>query len=629
VSPAEVSTAAEAPIPALIQRITSLMRANGHPDAAEAIVRLLNAPARQKPAVYVAGEAKRGKSSLVNALLGQPDLSPVGEEATTATPITFFQADSPQAIVYHFGQQSPSAVDFEQARSLATVAGNPGNEQNLSAVAIGTDSPALDGFNLVDTPGVGGLGSGHGALTLQSLNNADALLFVVEAGAQIRAAELQFLRNAAARVDTVILVLAKTDAYRGWRSILNDNLKILREQAPRFASCPVVPVSSILCLRAFDYPDDAAELRRESGMTDLEQVLAEQVVARSGVLRLSNVLRAGLGALATLERPLQQRLAVMQSGAAGRVALEAEQRRLHELNEDKAEWPRLLEAGIRKLTLERQESVSRQTIELRRRYEERLKNTTNKDFDALPGEVIADLTALGSSVNEMTAERLTGLVRSMLEGLDETSSLEGSITQFTAQSLKEEFESLSLGSHGMTRFEKLSLFNTFSSGRSMGSLLSGSGLGVTASALVAPPIALALGFAVGGIFAFQAFRVRSRQAYSSEFTSWMRDQISQAQLMINNSFARGSIDLQAEIRSTIRSALAEREREINESLTSAKAMMAAEAGRRQQTQQDLRTRLETAQTLKKEVAALLLQLSAGPADAAGAINVRGVEGIES
>ena len=71
--------------------------------------------------------------------------------------------------------------------SLATVAGNPGNVENVRAVALGLASPLLDRINLVDTPGVGGLASGHGALTLQSLNSADALIFVVEAAPRFAA----------------------------------------------------------------------------------------------------------------------------------------------------------------------------------------------------------------------------------------------------------------------------------------------------------------------------------------------------------------------------------------------------------------------------------------------------------
>lgn len=517
------------------------------------------------------------------------------------------------------------SVEVDQARMLATVAGNPGNEQNIRAVAIGTDSSVLGAFDLVDTPGVGGLDSGHGALTVQSLNNADALLFVIEAGAQIRAAELAFLRKASVRVDTVVLVLTKTDAHRGWRTILDDNIAILREQAPRFASCPLVPVSAVLCLRGADYPEDADELRQESGIAELERVLADRVVARATVLRRANLLRAGLGALTILERSLQQRSTALQSGAAGRSALEAEQTRLRDLNRDRAEWPQRLDTEFRRLTLERQDTVRRRTVELRRQYEERLRDISKKDHDSLPGELIADLTALGSSMNEMTAARLGELVASLLEGMEQGSALEQSIGELTGQSLTEEFESVPFSTRKMTHMDKLSLFNTFSSGRGLSFLLTGPGLGLTAGAVVAPPIGLALGFAIGGLFAFEAFRARKGQMFLNTFTPWMRDQIAQAQQVINNSFARASIDLQSQIRTSIRSVLAEREKEINEALASTKATMAAEVERRQQAQRELNRTLESVRSLKQEGTKLRARLTAGPGSPASGPGARPAE----
>ena len=137
--------------------------------------------------MIVAGEDKRGKSSLVNALMRYPGLSPTGVEVVTAAPIVLHRSAVEEGFVYHYGDTEKIAVSFEEAQSLATVTGNPMNGQNIRSVLLGVDRPILDRFTLVDTPGVGGLESGHAALTLQSLRDADALLFVLEAGAQIRA----------------------------------------------------------------------------------------------------------------------------------------------------------------------------------------------------------------------------------------------------------------------------------------------------------------------------------------------------------------------------------------------------------------------------------------------------------
>lgn len=590
-----------------VQRVAGALRHDGRADDAELLVRAVSAPQRKKPVVFVAGEDKRGKSSLVNALLSRPDLSPVGVEVVTGAPVTFFQQDPPAALVYHYGEPKPAQLPFEQARTLATVRGNPGNVHNVRAVALGVPSPILAGLNLVDTPGVGGLESGHGALTLQSLASADALIFVIEAGAQFRGAELQFLKRASARIETVILVLTKTDLHRGWRTILDDNAAILREQAPRFANCPVVPVSSLLAFRGLrsDDPEDARALRDESGLTRLEQVLHESVVARAERLPEANAVRGAIDAVIALDRAARERHAAIATDSGGRDQLEAERGRLRALNQDRAEWPQLLDGEIRKLTFERSEAASRGTLEIKRRYDERLKKVSKEQQDELPGELIADLTALAGSLNEEASRRLSAVVDQLLAGIDTAAQLGRSIEALASTSLRGELESTSLGSHSLKTQDHLSVLSSFSSGRSLGTFA-----GVAASAVLMPPFGLALGFALGGLFAYESFRSRGRQVFTQEFQSWMQTQIAQTQISINTSFSRRMIDLQVEVREAIRAVLSQREHEITAALNAAQALIEAETGRRREEQQKVVHEINGLVELHKQGAELLASLRA-------------------
>ncbi len=204
----------------LIDRVIAYLAAEGRGPAAAALQAQRDAPRPQAATIVVAGEDKRGKSSLVNALLGAADLSPVGVKVVTGTPLRFVHAEQPAATLHRYGKTDAETVDVDTARRLATVEGNPGNEQNLASITIGLPIDMLRRVTLIDTPGVGGLASGHAALTLQSLHDADALLFLVDATAPIRASELAFLRQASARLQAVVLVVTKTDVHPGWRQIL-------------------------------------------------------------------------------------------------------------------------------------------------------------------------------------------------------------------------------------------------------------------------------------------------------------------------------------------------------------------------------------------------------------------------
>jgi hypothetical protein len=591
-------------VSAYTTRAASVLRAEGRVEAADEVVALLRKPPREKPALFVVGEDKNGKSCLVNALLGEPDLSPVGVEVVTGAPITFFRDAQRTALVYRYGESQPEVASFDKARELATVAGNPRNVENVRAVALGVDSPLLDGLNLVDTPGVGGLASGHGALTIQSLRSADAMIFVIEAGAQFRAPELAFLRRAAERIDTVILALTKIDAHRGWRTIMEDNQAILEEQAPRFAGCPFVPMSSVLALRALqtDDAEEADALRDESGLQRLEEVIAERVVARSAVLADANVVWGVTNPLSELERSLRDQAAALTADGGAREALEAERARLQKLRADRAEWPRRLSGEMQKLSMERSEALTRGTLEIKSRYDERVKHTAQDQFDVLPGELIADLTALVGSLNETAAERLTELVREVLGDIDHATVLKDSMGELSERSLRDELSAVPVGEYGMTSADKVSVLMSFISGRSIASV------GGVAGALLTGPGAMLFGLGAGGLIAFQAFRVRKQQAFSVAFQSWMQAQMTRTQLTVTSAFSRAMLDLQTRLRDQIQAALDKREAEISESLASAQELLTAESNDRSAAQAKLEGRLQEVLTMKQEGSALLAQM---------------------
>ncbi len=599
-------------VTALVRRVAEVIRSEGRADTADGLLRRSQARQKPRPVVLVAGEDKRGKSSLVNALLRRTELSPIGVEVVTGAPISFFYAEPERASIVHYGQQSPVPTDLETARKLATVQGNPENEENIRAVQIGISAPLLEKVTLVDTPGVGGLSSGHGELTLQSLQFADALVFVVEAGAQFRAAELEFLRRAAARIDTVVLALTKIDLYRGWRQILQDNLAILAEKAPRFARAPVVPVSSLLAARALACDDEEERLLllEESGIPRLEDELGERVVGRAAVLGQVNVLRESLWPLGVADRAVGEQLAALSSDGASRTKLVAERERLRRLGEDKADWPRRLDTEMRKMSLLRNEEAARGLVDVRRRYDDRLKDPSKQDRESLPGELTADLTALAGRLNEEAANRLIQLVTEVLDDIDSASNLHESIKALTSDHLSDQLAGINMGTYSLNHYDRLSIISTFSSGRSLSTLVTGSGLGLTAGTLIAPPIGIAIGLGLGAFYAYQAYKGKNRAAFVGEFKAWMAEQCNQTQITINTTFQRELIDLQEEMRTVVRDALSEREAQINASLAESERLLATETGEREAQTRALRERRDRIRAVQQAVLAELDQLSA-------------------
>ena len=92
-------------------------------------------------------------------------------------------------------------LDFDDISAYAAEPTTAPDADQVAAVRLGLPRKLLaTGLVLVDTPGVGGLGSAHSAATVSALPMADAVVFVSDACQEFTAPELEFLRTAAAHV---------------------------------------------------------------------------------------------------------------------------------------------------------------------------------------------------------------------------------------------------------------------------------------------------------------------------------------------------------------------------------------------------------------------------------------------
>ena len=331
-----------------------------------------------------------------------------------------------------------------------------------------------------------------------------------------------------------------------------------------------------------------------------------------------NVLREVLRPLAAANRSLTERLNIVSPTGDARQRLEAEQRRLKNLNEGKIERPRRLDTEVRKLTLQRSEDVTAGLGEIRRRYEARLKSPSKSDMESMPGEAVADLTALASRLNEVAAERLSEIVEAILEDIDASFSVSDSLRMSTAERLQQQLSSLTMSKGSLSGYDKMSILSCFSSGKSLGSLVSGSGLGVTAGAILSPPIGIAIGIGLGALYAYSAFKGKARSSFAGEFRNWLNEQCSQTQAIVNSSFQREIIDLQEEVRRLVMDATAERERDISESLAEAREMLKSEQQRQQGALRSLQDRRKAVQELQRQANEELRQMTAGRGPTAAA-----------
>ena len=230
----------------------------------------------------VLGQFKRGKSTLLNALTGEPIL-PVGVVPLTATP-TFLQYGKAAKISVQYKGGRPTDV-FTGASTadrnawlagFVTEKGNPKNKLGVVEVQVDLPVPILSGgVVLIDTPGIGSTFRHNTTATLNFLQQCDAALFLVSADPPITEVELEFLRQVKERVPQIFFVLNKIDYLNEdeVEEALAFYKRILAEEVGWKSEFPVYCISARRGLEARMASDSSGWTA--SGMEQLESFLVD------------------------------------------------------------------------------------------------------------------------------------------------------------------------------------------------------------------------------------------------------------------------------------------------------------------------------------------------------------------
>ena len=299
--------------------------------------------------VSVVGEFKQGKSSLVNALVTQ-DVCPVDDDIATCVPTSVRHSPQPRAVVtFEPGEEAWATTRSEEVpiadvAAYVTESGNAGNRRRVRSVVLGVDRPLLRaGMVLVDTPGVGGLGSVHHAVTVGALPQAHAVVVVTDASQELTASELRFLSTVRELCPSVVLALTKIDLYPEWRRILDlDRAHLAR------AGVEVEALAVSSELRSEAARDGDQDLNVESGYPPLVQLL-HGVVRDAEHTALRTVGHHVLSVVDQVEPALVARIdaATHPERTAELVArLEAAQRHAEGLRDRASRWQQVLSDGF-------------------------------------------------------------------------------------------------------------------------------------------------------------------------------------------------------------------------------------------------------------------------------------------
>jgi GTP-binding protein EngB required for normal cell division len=242
--------------------------------------------------LVVVGQFKRGKTSLINALLGV-DILPVAVVPLTSIVTIMTYGEALRTKVY-FNDERVSEIRPEHLADYVTEKGNPKNVKNVHEVVLTYPSPYLrDGVRLIDTPGVGSIYQHNTDVAYRYLPKSDAALFLLSVDQPMSKAELDFLKDVREYSNKIFFLLNKADYLRenDLRESVEFSKNGLREAMG--SDVKLFPISARMALEGALAKSD--EIIKNSRLTEFTDELHRFLMEEKGnVLLLSaanNLLR--------------------------------------------------------------------------------------------------------------------------------------------------------------------------------------------------------------------------------------------------------------------------------------------------------------------------------------------------
>ncbi|MCG6963706.1 MAG: dynamin family protein [Acidobacteria bacterium] len=242
---------------------------------------------RGKLNAVVVGRFKRGKSTLLNALVGRPIL-PMGVVPVTAL-VTLLRPGEREAAHVEFVDGQSREIPLERLAEYVSEAGNPENRKGIERVVVELpDLAKLGSLVLADTPGSGSVFRHNTAALERWLGHIDAAVFVVSTDPPMGEGDCELLAEVAATAGDVLVALNKSDRLRPEE--LEASLLYTRDAVEQAlgTTVQIVPCSARRSLEG-EIPDPGVE-KVANWVRALAAGRGQQVLARAVARRTARAL---------------------------------------------------------------------------------------------------------------------------------------------------------------------------------------------------------------------------------------------------------------------------------------------------------------------------------------------------
>lgn len=198
--------------------------------------------------ILFCGEFKRGKSSLINAIIGD-EICPTDIGIATAVVTRIMYGQTKKAVRYY-----GNLLEGENALKKEEIAWDDIQKYTVGDVIEIGSTVQMDlyypseflkeGLVVIDTPGIGGLDPRHANLTAMALPYADIAVFITDASEPVTESELKFYeKKVASHVKNTIVLINKSDILS--QDVLQTHIETTRNTFLSVGNPTIVAVSAM------------------------------------------------------------------------------------------------------------------------------------------------------------------------------------------------------------------------------------------------------------------------------------------------------------------------------------------------------------------------------------------------